>query len=79
VYLLNKYGTTACFVNGEILDNPETNSNTNDKERRQKNDKVDACKLCEHLQSRKVKSIYIPEVRVAEWTIFSKSQATHSQ
>jgi transposase len=35
---------------------------TNDKERRQKNDKVDARKLCEHLQSRKVRGIYIPEL-----------------
>jgi transposase len=34
---------------------------TNDKEKRQKNDKIDARKLCEHLQSKKVKSIYIPE------------------
>lgn len=33
---------------------------TSDKEKRQKNDKVDARKLCEHLQSKKVKSIYIP-------------------
>jgi transposase len=33
---------------------------TNDKEKRQKNDKVDARKLCEHLQSKKVKGIYIP-------------------
>jgi transposase len=33
---------------------------TNDKEKRQKNDKADARKLCEHLQSKKVKSIYIP-------------------
>src|SRR5829696_10087409 len=37
---------------------------TNDKERRRKNDKADARKLCEHLQTRKVKSIYIPP---AEW------------
>jgi transposase len=37
---------------------------TNDKERRHKNDKVDARKLCEHLQTRKVKSIYIPS---SEW------------
>jgi len=34
---------------------------TTDKEKRQKNDKVDARKLCEHLQSKKVKSIYIPQ------------------
>lgn len=36
---------------------------TSDKEKRQKNDKVDARKLCEHLQTRKAKSIYIPEVQ----------------
>ena len=35
---------------------------TNDKEKRQKNDKIDARKLCEHLQTRKVRSIYIPEI-----------------
>lgn len=33
---------------------------TTDKEKRQKSDKIDARKLCEHLQSKKVKSIYIP-------------------
>ncbi|HMI77263.1 MAG TPA: IS110 family transposase [Ferruginibacter sp.] len=33
---------------------------TSDKEKRQKNDKVDARKLCEHLQSKKMKGIYIP-------------------
>jgi len=33
---------------------------TSDKEKRQKNDKVDARKLCEHLQSKKVRGIYIP-------------------
>lgn len=37
---------------------------TSDKDRKRKNDRVDARKLCEHLQSRKVKSIYIPSV---EW------------
>jgi transposase len=35
---------------------------TTDKEKRRKNDKIDARKLCEHLQSKKVKSIYIPEL-----------------
>jgi transposase len=35
---------------------------TSDKEKRQKNDKVDARKLCEHLQSKKVRGIYIPAV-----------------
>ena len=33
---------------------------TSDKDRQQKNDKIDARKLCEHLQSKKVKGIYIP-------------------
>lgn len=31
-----------------------------DKEKRQKSDKIDPRKLCEHLQNKKVKSIYIP-------------------
>lgn len=35
---------------------------TSDKEKRQKSDKIDARKLCEHLQSKKVKSIYIPQL-----------------
>lgn len=36
---------------------------TTDKEKRQKNDKVDARKLCAHLQNKKsVKTIYIPEI-----------------
>lgn len=34
---------------------------TNDKERRRKNDKIDARKLCEHFQSKKAKSVYIPD------------------
>jgi len=34
---------------------------TGDKEKRRKQDKVDARKLCEHLQSRKARSIYIPD------------------
>jgi transposase len=33
---------------------------TSDKEKRQKNDKIDARKLCDHLQSKKMKGIYIP-------------------
>lgn len=37
---------------------------TTDKEKRQKNDKVDARKLCEHMQTKKVKSIYVPQ---AHW------------
>jgi transposase len=37
---------------------------TSHKEKWQKNDKADARKLCEHLQSRKVKGIYIPS---AHW------------
>jgi transposase len=35
---------------------------TTDKQKRQKNDKIDARKLCEHLQSKKVNSVYIPEL-----------------
>lgn len=35
---------------------------TSDKEKRQKNDKVDARKLCEHLQTKKAKSIYVPQL-----------------
>jgi transposase len=35
---------------------------TSDKEKRQKNDKIDARKLCEHLQSKKVKGIYVPSL-----------------
>lgn len=35
---------------------------TTDKEKRQKNDKIDARKLCQHLQSKKMKGIYIPAV-----------------
>lgn len=35
---------------------------TSDKEKRQKNDKIDARKLCEHLQSKKVRGIYIPSL-----------------
>jgi len=35
---------------------------TTDKEKRQKNDKVDARKLCEHLQSKKAKGIYVPQL-----------------
>lgn len=36
---------------------------TSHKEKRQKNDKVDARKLCEHLQSKKVKGIFVPSVQ----------------
>lgn len=35
---------------------------TTDKEKRQKSDKIDARKLCEHLQTKKMKGIYIPPV-----------------
>lgn len=35
---------------------------TSDKEKRQKNDKIDARKLCEHLQTKKVKSVYVPSL-----------------
>ncbi len=33
---------------------------TTDKEKRQKNDKIDARKLCDHLQSKKMKALYVP-------------------
>lgn len=36
---------------------------TSDKEKRQKNDKIDARKLCEHLQTKKAKSVYIPDLQ----------------
>ncbi|HEY5391686.1 MAG TPA: transposase, partial [Hanamia sp.] len=36
---------------------------TSDKEKRQKSDKIDARKLCEHLQSKKMKGIYVPLLR----------------
>ena len=32
---------------------------TTDKEKRQKSDKIDARKLCEHLQTKKAKSVYV--------------------
>ncbi|MEP6512705.1 MAG: transposase [Parafilimonas sp.] len=35
---------------------------TTDKEKRQKSDKIDARKLCEHLQSKKGKGIYVPSL-----------------
>jgi transposase len=35
---------------------------TSDKEKRQKSDKIDARKLCDHLQSKKMKGIHIPEL-----------------
>ena len=35
---------------------------TTDKEKRQKTDKIDARKLCEHLQTKKMKGIYVPTV-----------------
>jgi transposase len=34
---------------------------TTDKEKRRKTDKIDARKLCEHLQTKKVKGTYVPE------------------
>lgn len=50
---LNSHGIECLVVNAADVA-------TNDKERRQKSDKIDARKLCEHLQSRKVKAIYVP-------------------
>lgn len=36
---------------------------TTDKEKRQKTDKIDARKLCEHLQTKKMKGIYVPSLQ----------------
>lgn len=36
---------------------------TTDKEKRRKTDKIDARKLCEHLQSKKMKGIYVPSLQ----------------
>jgi transposase len=36
---------------------------TTDKEKRRKTDKIDARKLCEHLQSRKARGVYIPSLQ----------------
>jgi len=36
---------------------------TTDKEKRQKTDKIDARKLCEHLQTKKMKGIYVPSIQ----------------
>lgn len=36
---------------------------TTDKEKRQKTDKIDARKLCEHLQTKKMKSLYVPSLQ----------------
>lgn len=54
---LSSFGLTCLVINA--ADVP-----TSDKEKRQKHDKADARKLCQHLQSRKVKGIYIPD---SEW------------
>jgi transposase len=51
---LSQHGVNCLVVNAADVA-------TNDKEKRQKNDKIDARKLCEHLQTKKVKSVYIPE------------------
>jgi len=51
-YLSNK-GTECLVINAADVA-------TTDKEKRQKSDKIDARKLCEHLQSKKMKGIYIP-------------------
>lgn len=52
---LDQYGIECLVVNAADVA-------TNHKERRQKNDKIDARKLCDHLQSKKVKSIHIPDI-----------------
>lgn len=53
---LSEHGVNCLVLNAADVD-------TNDKEKRQKNDKIDARKLCNYLQGKKVKSIYIPEQR----------------
>jgi transposase len=50
---LNEHGMDCRVVNAADVA-------TTDKEKRQKNDKIDARKLCEHLQRKKGKGIYIP-------------------
>lgn len=58
--------STQRYLNSKGMDCMVVNAadvSTTDKQRRQKNDKVDARKLCEYLQNKKgVKSIHIPEV-----------------
>ena len=53
--LLNSNGIGCLVINAADVA-------TNDKEKRQKNDKIDARKLCDHLQTKKAKGIYIPEL-----------------
>jgi transposase len=51
------------WLSGEGMDCRVVNAAdvaTSDKEKRKKNDKIDARKLCEHLQSKKMKGIYVP-------------------
>jgi transposase len=55
--MLQGLGNTCVVINAADIP-------TSDKEKRQKQDKGDARKLCHHLQSKKMKSIYVPE---AEW------------
>ncbi|HEY1870648.1 MAG TPA: IS110 family transposase [Chitinophagaceae bacterium] len=52
---LSGYGIECLVVNAADVA-------TSDKEKRQKNDKIDARKLCEHLQTKKVKGIYVPSL-----------------
>jgi transposase len=58
---------------------------SNDKERRRKSDKIDARKLCEHLQSKKVKSIHIPALHWEHGRCFVRARSrivsnqTHSK
>lgn len=52
---LEKHGYDCLVVNAADVA-------STDKEKRQKSDKIDARKLCEHLQSKKVKGIYVPSL-----------------
>jgi len=53
---LNSHGIDCQIVNAADVA-------TTDKEKRQKTDKIDARKLCEHLQTKKMKGIYVPSLQ----------------
>ncbi len=52
--VLSRLGSDCLVINAADIP-------SGDKERKRKQDKIDARKLCDHLQSRKVQSIYIPD------------------
>lgn len=51
---------TAHGINCQVVNAADVT--TTHKEKRQKSDKIDARKLCEHLQTKKMKGIYVPSV-----------------